>query len=474
MRVPCKICYGVDYSEGLAVVVKSTRHGKTLKHETVFAGYPGEGIPVSQDIRKDVEENRAAISASMPVRDSTTRWLETPFASVQKAQKVLPSILDVQLPFPLEECVFGFPCVQSPSGRNVRALSVTSRISDVEKRVDQLKTAGLDPVILDHEGLSLWTQGLADIPAETGIMRIIAYAGFDRTVLVIGRGDEYIGSYSSRNSLRSGRDASGGETSAMKDDSEIISRIRRVLRTHVSESGSDRIDWIWSGPCAGNKAVINRLQERMETLAAINFRSARDPDTFLARALSSRTLADGPVRWNFRTGDIAHSRLRDWERTRHTRIAATYLVAGVLLCVMNLGWQYMLHYRDEQAQSMLMERARALAHPAPVPPGQERLIAERAVGEHAELYSPFRNAMDAPLTGMLNQVLHLALAGGLSMESLSLREDYLLIQGSTDDWNRIDQVAERLREEGWQISVDRQDALADERVRFRITAGDRQ
>ncbi len=466
MSIPCTVCYGIDVSGSRVVVVRSMRSGKDITHETRFSGAPGDVDTVAQNIRGEVDENRAAVAAALPVQDSTTRWLSTPFPSVQKARKVLPSILDVQLPFPLEHCVYGFPALEASENGTIRALAVVGRVTDVEQRLEQLQGVGFDPVILDHEGLALWTQGQIEMPAAPDTLRVIAYAGYDRTVLVIGRGSEYRGSYGSRYGWSPVLDARiSDEVPGVTD---LLARIRLVLRTHVTavaEQGA--IDWVWVGPGAEAGSAIQHVEERLSLPR--KGRTAQEPSTFLCRALCTRALQDGLMRWNFRLDTRSHSQFRAWVYARCKRVAVTYLVAGLLLCALNIGWLAHLHYRDARAQSRLEEQARAIAGSERLVRGQEMLVAERAKTEQDALSAPFRKALDPRLTTLLHEVLRTTRETGLAIESLSLREGEIWIRGFTDDWDRVDLFSERFQMPGWEVSVDRQDALMDERVRYQIT-----
>jgi Tfp pilus assembly PilM family ATPase len=139
---------------------------------------------------------------ALPVRESLTRWVEVPFRNAGKAERVLAAALDIQLPFALEDCAYTFLEIRRAVGRDAtRALAVAAREADVARRVDEMKARGVDPVVLDHEGLALWSQALRELPARAADgnrPRIVVYAGTDRSAIVVGLGEEYLGAYGLR------------------------------------------------------------------------------------------------------------------------------------------------------------------------------------------------------------------------------------------------------------------------------------
>ncbi|MCX6997673.1 MAG: hypothetical protein NTV49_11445 [Kiritimatiellaeota bacterium] len=99
---------------------------------------------------------------------------------------MLPSLLDVQLPFPLETCLYQFPVVRADAAGRIRALAVAARRTEIAAQLDRCRALDLDPVVLDHEGLALWTQSLVEIPLAPPALRVVAYLGAFRTALAVG------------------------------------------------------------------------------------------------------------------------------------------------------------------------------------------------------------------------------------------------------------------------------------------------
>ena len=226
-----EICYGIDGTESRVVVVRSVRGRGRLEQTVVLdRSGPEAGAALAQwavGIQEEAESGRAVTAVAMPVAQSFTRWLQTPLTSSAKARKVLPSLLDIQLPFPLETCLYRFPCFRrTPAG--IDALAVAAPRQNIAQRLEAFRARGLDPVVLDHEGLALWAQSNQELPLERNTLRIVAYLGADRTVLVTGRDGDLVGAHS----LRQGANEAAGpdEAAGRAFADRLVLRVRQLLQ----------------------------------------------------------------------------------------------------------------------------------------------------------------------------------------------------------------------------------------------------
>jgi hypothetical protein len=460
--------YGIDLSAGRVTIVRASCARGRVETTVVLdepLSAPGGTLPsVAAALAKDVERGAAA-AACLPAHESFTRWLQTPLSSLSKARKVLPSLLDIQLPFPLESCVYHFPqCrrVEGAKGGAVDALAVAARTQDVAARLELLRQAGLDPERLDHEGIALWTQSLREMPIERESFRTVACVGEDHVALVFGRGTDFRAAHSVRLGLR---DLPAGDAAAL---APLVQRVRQAVRAQWPEAGGEAAQWVWAGPGAERPDVLEAVRDALAESGPVTFLSHRDPGSFLARALAVRAATAEPLPCNFRTGDLAHPiEARRRERAA-ARTALLLLAAGLALGAMNGGWRWLLARRMDRVQAAVGEAARGLAGMSRIPRGQEVLVAQRAIEERAGLTAPFLQAFHPPLASLVGDLLAEAREQGIALETLSIRADSATLGGTAGDWNRCEKLAELLRVRGYSASVDRQDAGSDERVHFTI------
>jgi Tfp pilus assembly PilM family ATPase len=461
--------YGIDLSaDHVTVVQVSSVRGK-IDHAVILdepRSAPGGTLPsVADAIAKDTETGGAAAAACMAVHESFTRWLQTPLVSIAKARKVLPSLLDIQLPFPLETCVYHVLQFRRAAGAKagaVDALAAAARTQDVTARLESLRQSGLDPERIDHEGLALWSQALREFPVERDALRVVAFIGHDHSSFVFGRGPDFQAAHSVRFGLR---DVVSGTADAT---TQLAQRARQAVRTLLPDSAEQAVQWIWTGPGVERADVLDAIRAALGELGTARFLTPAEPASFLARALAVRAVEADSLSCNFRTGALAHALEGRRALAAEARAATAILAAGLLLCALNGGWQWFLGRRMDQVQLAVNETARSLAKMDRIPKGQEVLVARRAIEDRAAMTLPFLHAFEPPLTSVITDTLRAAREKRITLESLSLRVDSAALTGSAEDWNHCEALAELLRERGYSASVERQDAGNDERVHFAI------
>ncbi len=401
-----------------------------------------------------------AAAGCLLVRESLTLWLQAPFASIPKAQKVLPSLLDVQLPFPLEGCQVRFVDIRRTPEGGVRALAVAARADDVRARLDRCRAQGWDPVLLDHEGLALWTQSREECPLPAETRRILLHLDADHVVLVVGQGDRYDAAHSVQSEW------AGEDPGGQAFPEQIIGRLQRILRAELPEPGA--VHWLASGAGASHAARVQGLHRALAGARPGPLTIHRAPEAFLARALATRALTPGPLRCNLRAGELAHPDLLRQLRARKLTTAALFLAAGLLLCGVNLGWHLLTAQREAGFRQTIAGLAADLAPGVRIFPGQEVREARKASERRAVQEAPFLDAFAVPLGGALAELAQAGRAEGTAYATLALRRAGFELAGEADDWDQCERLAARLRALGYAVTLERQEALAEAQVRFLI------
>lgn len=427
---------GVDSDADGLILMRATRRGKNPSYETISLG--------------DLASNDT-VAAGLFQRESFIKWLTVPLPSARKAERVFPSLLDVQLPFSIEDCGYALIMTRPTADQaGTRGLLVGARNGDIEKRLGELQAAGVNPHVLDQESLALWSQGLQEWPA-TPTVRVLVYLGTNRTTLVIGQGDEILGAHSLRQA----------------DPDQIFRLLKSTFPTTPATS-----QWLWTGPLAADPEAVQKLQTALATRWPGPMKVARDPKTFLARALAVRALVPSAFRCNLRGGSFTHPLIARRQGQRPYRAAAALMCAALLLIAVNLIWQVTSQHRLNRAQ----DRIRALAvdiagSPRLVPRGQEVLISQRAIATQTRLMAPFL-AAEQPLAEALRTVLTIGRDEGLAIETLTLNGQTVVLHGLVPKWSQCERAVMRLKERGTNVKVERKDTpQGEERLAFVISMG---
>jgi len=436
-------CYGIDLQGEKAVIVRGERrHGRAT-----FATVSARDPLFAEAIRA-----RVPCVACLTARESLTRWLEAPFSSARKADRVFPTLLDIQLPFALEDCVVSFLPARG-SGHITRALAVVARREDVQKKLESLALLGIDPLALDHEGLALWTQSLREAPVEPGEengLRLIVNLRSEQSTLVIGRGEDFLGAHHVR----------PGDTG----------QIKRFLKPHGAAAGGAR--WFWVGAGAQDARKVSDLHAPLSQEWPGPCAVVANPETFLARALVERALLAGPLRCNLRCGALTHAAMIARSRRRWASAAALFLAAGLILCGCSLAAKVAARQREAAVDRAFIALADHLAG-APVNAKGSAAIQKAGdkVRKKMENLKPFLNLFDPSLTVTLAAVTDTAKRNSLRLELLSIGRDTVQVTGMAKSWTGGDELLAELQRWGYAAKLDRKDAGTDGKVPFSITSG---
>jgi hypothetical protein len=211
MRSSLQNAYGVEIADGHLTVVRAFRRKGETVVETLASGMNAAADPkwksIAEQITRDQQSDRAHVAGVTFAQDSFIRPLSAPFTSIRKARAVLPSLLDVQLPFPLEQCRYEFVHVHTRPDGLARAVALAVPNDRLEFMLEQLRLTGMDPDVMDQEAVALWRYTKKSMPPVSARPRIILYLGRDRTVAVVGNDQEPSTSFSARTPLHVGLDA---------------------------------------------------------------------------------------------------------------------------------------------------------------------------------------------------------------------------------------------------------------------------
>ena len=412
-------------------------------------------------IAREVEDGRAFLAVAAPAAKTVVRRLRAPFASAGKAAKVWPSLLDVDLPFPVEgaACCYGEPRIDR--GGTV-ALAAAIRKSDLDAFDGDCRAAGVSATHCDAEVPALWDQFAVEAPpARADAARVLVWLGPDHVAVARGRGAEWMAAHVLRTSFSAG-DSAGRAAF----DASWNARMRPILAAHLAETGAAEMDVWWAGPGAESEADVAALRAALPADFALRHEILRQPSSFLARALARRAAAGSGA--NFKTGERAHpARVR--AESRRLRFAyGAVIAASVAVLALNGGEAAWRTRRVDAVQRRLASEARAIVGDA-VPYGQERLMVEREIDHRDAETQPFRTALDpVGLEGRLAEVLEAAKSLDVEISRLRLSPSEIAIEGSVAGKPAVEELVRRLEGQGWKISPDLPVRVIEGRQQFSL------
>lgn len=394
-------CVGIDETASGPVMVRAFRR---------------RGAWILEPVSAVAADGSDAVAAGLSEREAWVRRVPVNLRSRKKALQVLPSVLDVQLPFGIEECVLECVSMERASGGGWTVLAAAARRADVKTALERRAAGPGEPHVLDQEGLALWTQADPECPPESPTApRAVVYLDRDRATLALGRGRDLIATQGLR-----------------RFDPEQVLRLARL----AFEGESASLLWIWTGPGAADPAFLAEVRGGMNRLGIVRDRVMDDPRAVLARAYALRALTPGPLRCDFRKGEIEHPRVRDWRRRRASVSTGIWLAAGLVLLAVALMWKSVIAGREAGVRQALVEKARAIVARldggASILPGYEVRSARQAMAEREGQFMPFLRAREPARSRELSRLLMAARDGDLALYRLEWKENALHIEGEAE------------------------------------------
>lgn len=404
-----------------------------------------------------LSDTREPVAVALPAYAGFIRRLTAPLSSIEKARRVLPSMLDIELPFPLDACNYAFLHPARTADGGVSALAVAARTEDLAALVERCRAAGFDPVIVEHEAVALWRAWNATHPLAREQARLIVYLGRDRTTLAFGDASGLL----SATGLRQGADALAAGGPALQ-------RLTLWWRAAKESTGAREAHIAWCGPAADSADARRALTTALFADAAPRELSARDADTFLPRALAAALVSGDAEAGNLRQGALAHP-LAEQRAKREARTALLALAASALLLgATGLAGLRLLDRARDAWQDRLVEEARRIAGTDRLPRGQEALAARRALESQAAGWAAFARHRAPGADALLARAVTAAAANGIYLQSALVRPGSIVLTGSAPDWDAGERLAATLKAGGLRTELDRRDAGADERIPFTL------
>jgi hypothetical protein len=443
-----RMAVGVDVDGGRVWRVEARRKRGRPSFRAVEQGAGSAAVPVA---------------AALPACAGFVRRLTAPLDSPAKALRVLPSLLDIELPFPLESCAHGFiDCAKAPGG-GVEALALAARTEDVTAHLERLRAQGVDPLLLTHEAVALWGQAADEHPLAREQVRLVAYLGADRISLAAGTGRGLDAATGLRQGLRE-LFADAAPPAARQVIAQRLAPWWRAQQARLGGGGHV----IWCGPGATDAQRVREVSALLFGGEPPKSVPVKEPEYLLPRGLAARLLAHPAGEGNLRSGALAHPGAERASRQRDARRLAALAASALLLAGLSAGWRVLLDHEKNRWQQRLVAEAATLAGTDRLPPGQERLAAQRAMDEQAAGWAAFRQSLEPGADATLARVLASAGRPGLSLQVLTLRPASLLIHGAAMEWSDGEYLERALTADGWRVKLERRDAGADERVHFTL------
>ncbi len=379
------------------------------------------------------------VVSALPGDAVTHRLLTLPFRDRKRLDQVVPSELESQLPFEIDEAVIDYQVIGEHEGQAL-ILAALAPKDAIRSHLVALAAAGIEPRAIDLAplaALNLLRHGEPNVTEA-----VIAIVDRDRTTLLLVHQAQLLGL----------RTLSAG-VSSPSDVDNVASQARWSVAA-LSQNGAAHDATLWlGGEAAGTPGLTEAMggaldlpPRRLDELVIHSVPAALRSDqpafaTSLGLALRDRATT-GSVGMDFRRGEFTYHRERDalWQMLAG---ASVLLLVGLVL----MAAAFMLEGRRlGQERDAVQAEIRALFTAAM--PTTTTIVNEKAqlqaelsaLEKRRQLYG--RLAPSAPRAIDLLRALTLGVPPdvALDLEELNLDADTLKIRGSTSTYEGVEAV----------------------------------
>lgn len=426
------IAYGIDFDNGESRVVKARRTGRNrLKYEAL--PFPNNDFAASLS-------KKIMIAAAMPGEKVISSTICAPFASTKKAKRVFPTLLDIKLPFQLDECIYEFTTLQSTPD-STDALAIATRKCDVANRIAELNQHGIAPHILDHEGLALWTQLLYEHPEISSEHNIQAsiHLRKNHAILAVGYKNQFLGHH--------------------KVNLDKPQSLERYLKTYSNliqkELGSipPGTSWHLSGLVADNNPHDLKLRQYIQDIRHEKLQVITDPEYFLARALATRAILPGHLRINLRSGEFCHNAVLTNQKQIQHKTITTVAATGILLLALSSAWIAYTANQQLQLKHEFAERINSiLGYKVKANGSTALLIAKRKLDKLTDQQRQLQMFLQPSMLDAIQQTMAVINSHAIRISQFEFTHNKIRITGTDASISAIRALTKRLESLGYTVS----------------------
>lgn len=412
--------YSLAQSDKACSLVRAGRSGRKPQFQVVARASSVEDPEFRAAVRSAnmaVEQGDAVWAAMMPGVSCLLRWIPVPFSSIRKSKEVLPSLLDIQIPFPVEDCIHGVSRWREDTG-SLRAQVFAARVQDVEQiGLKWLEKVGVDPQWIVHEGLTM--ASAAALNLELKPRQLMISAASDHVSAACLAGGDVQEFFSVR-------------TSSMNPDALRAAVLQLIERFSTSSEAAFNVDNVlWFGTQECTAEIHAALQELCPHAGGV--RIAPDPDVLPAMLLAAFVLGQKSENMNFRRGPCVHpaTETQAAQALRARRRALT-AAAGVWI-VLSLGGLLGMGRAEASLREDLLRKAQSLAPGKRVFSGQETLIVTRALEESRQERSRLVMFARGGLQPAWDAIVREAHRANVQIRTLTMTADGIELLAAAED-----------------------------------------
>lgn len=343
--------------------------------------------------------------------------LKTPALPTSKLYKILPGLLDVQIPLPIAECATAFVHYDTAY------MAYAIRKTDLQNLIEKLSAHSCNPARIVPGAHAAWMLSQAEQPpVKDGEARALFIATPRQTMLLTGHGNTF------------------ERQSVFKTSGE-----EPLRRLKLAFGGlPQQLVCIVAGSA---HATISAALAPAES-SALTVTGVRSPDFFLARALASDSTFTGTAA----DADLRQSVFPHAAMTRRQQRPVTTLTVALAACALILATIALIKVStakriEAQTRSTLQNKLDTLAG-YPIRTQGERALQDARAALPLTMDKAILHYINDPLPNELASIAALCKQQEISLQHLSLTAEGLKASASAKNENAVDRFVKALQASG--------------------------
>ena len=372
---------------------------------------------------KNVLSDGSSCTAALPPSSTLLVSLRPPELPESKLEKILPALLDVQLPFPIAECAYTFVRY----GKNQVAHAI--RNVDLEHQIKALNETGCNPAQIVPAAHSAWMNALSEFPLQSpDEPRAVLIGGSEQTILLSGRGQEL------------------ASQSVFKTDAAEPPRRLRLAFGGIP----DGLVCILAGSQHGLlKTALASSSAKIDA----KIHTASSPDFFLARALAFTSKHDEKnTDSNLRQGAFTHPSKSRLARKPLVVLCLTLAASSVLILAVAVSALFHAKNRESVAKAALESTLNEVAG-YPIKTKGERAVQDARAGMAVTIDKEVVNYLSASVSSKLPVLAQLCSQQGIKLHFVAIDAGSLTASGSAASKAAVETFVKDLNEAGVSTAI---------------------
>ncbi|MEW6273159.1 MAG: type II secretion system protein GspL [Thermodesulfobacteriota bacterium] len=422
------LALGVDATQEALTIALLETAGRTTRLVGTWREARGAARPLAEQLRALVERHVPsppdAVASALPGSSVSHRVLHLPFADASRLAATVPFELESLVPFDVETGVIAFTVLEREAD-GAAVLAAIAQRADVERHLEEMRAAGLEPSLVDVATLAL-----------AGLVRPRS----GDALVLDPRADGGVALF------RAGRLTAFRVVDA-PSPAERARELRWAALALLDGDGAPPVLVAAPADEAARSLGAGLAAEPLALATHLPGWAAGAPAADLrAVALAARAAGLSPLGLDFRTGELAYHAPSE-EAWRQIRIAGWLAAAAVALGLVAFGAA--VAERRAELASLRAEISRAVADVLPgAAPGTERTRLEGAI----ETLEKRRAALGGAAAGRppTLELLHgideaVPDQVPVTIEDVAIDDDGVRLHARTDSYESVDVVKRALQ-----------------------------